>query len=384
MRRPCGRRALGALLCLALCVSLLVLPAAAAPEGATVWGYSEGLAQCELDGRWGFVDAGRNVVIPLQYDSVVSFRLGIAAVNRNGRLGVIRPDGKYLLQPEYDTLMPIDCGLYLAQKGAGWGVVSIVPLSDGQGGTTSVLYDLVYDSVRVDEQGGTQVLVLVRDGVTAKIPVYDLPGILAERGAASARFPLVRSRLPAFSDVSPRSWYALWVDIAYSVGLVSGVGGGLFAPERTLTVAEALQLAATVESRYRGDSFLQESASGSVWYAPAVEYCRANGILRDGAFTPADYTRPITRLEAAELFAATSLAKSLPDLNDRNRIQRSLPDVHPGSAGAAAVCALYAKGVLSGVDSSLAFHPNGTFTRAEAAALVSRLARAEQRVELWS
>ena len=43
-----------------------MLPATAAPDGATVWGYSEGMAQCELDGKWGFVDAGRNVVIPLQ------------------------------------------------------------------------------------------------------------------------------------------------------------------------------------------------------------------------------------------------------------------------------------------------------------------------------
>ena len=161
MRRRRGARAAAVLLALALGAGPLLLPAAAAvPAGATVWGYSEGLAQCELDGKWGFVDSGRNVVIPLRYDSVVSFQLGIAAVNLNGKLGVIRQDGKYLIQPEYDTLMPIDCGLYLAQKGAGWGVVSILPLSDGKGGRTNVLYDLVYASVRVDEQGGTNVLTL--------------------------------------------------------------------------------------------------------------------------------------------------------------------------------------------------------------------------------
>ena len=376
------RRQMGRLLtAAALCLALLLPSAAAAPEGATVWGYSEGLAQCELDGRWGFVDVGRNVVIPLQYDSVVSFQLGIAAVNLDGKLGVIRQDGKYLIQPEYDTLMPIDCGLYLAQKGAGWGVVSILPLSDG----TNVLYDLVYDSVRVDEQGGTRVLTLTaRDGTVTKLPVYDLPSILAARGVASARFPLTRGKLPAFSDVSPRDWYALWVDIAWNLGLTRGVGEGRFAPEQTLTVAEALQLAATVESRWRGDSFHRESTSGPRWYQPAVEYCLASGILRRGTFTQEDYGRPVTRLEAAELFAATSLAQSLPDLNSRSRVRASVPDLSPGDPGAEAAYTLYAKGILSGVDGGMTFRPGGTFTRAEAAAIVSRLARAEQRVEFWS
>ena len=46
MRRGKGKRALAGLLAAALCAGLFFLPASAAPEGATVWGYSEGLAQC--------------------------------------------------------------------------------------------------------------------------------------------------------------------------------------------------------------------------------------------------------------------------------------------------------------------------------------------------
>ena len=361
-----------------------MLPATAAPDGATVWGYSEGMAQCELDGKWGFVDAGRNVVIPLQYDSVVSFQLGIAAVNLNGKLGVIRPDGRYLIQPEYDTLLPVDCGLYIAQKGAGWGVVSILPVPDGAGGSSNVLYDLTYDSARVDEQGGTQVLTLVREGTTTKIPVYDLPGILAQRGVASVQFPLTRGKQMEFSDVSPRAWYALWVDIAYNVGLTSGVGNNRFAPEQILTVAEALKLAATVESRYRGDTFHQESVSGPNWYVPAVDYCLASGIIQSGTFGQADYNRPVTRREAAELFAATSLAKAMPEINSLARVRTSVPDVAADDPGAEAVYSLYARGILSGVDGNLTFRPEGTFTRAEAAAIVSRMARTEQRLLLWT
>ena len=114
-----------------------------------------------------------------------------------------------------------------------------------------------------------------------------------------------------------------------------------------------------------------------------MEYCESNRIIQPGAFSQEDYGRPITRREAAELFAATSLAKSLPELNDRNRVRTSVPDVHPGERGAEAVYALYAKGILAGVDGGMTFSPGGTFTRAEAAAIVSRMARAEQRIVLW-
>ena len=84
------------------------------------------------------------------------------------KLGVIRQDGTYLIRPEYDSLMPINCGLYVVQKGIKWGVVSILPFSDGQGGATQVLYDLSYDSIQVVEQGGSQVLELTRNIVAEK------------------------------------------------------------------------------------------------------------------------------------------------------------------------------------------------------------------------
>ena len=374
-------RGLAALL---LCVGLLCAPASAAPAGATVWGYSEGLAQCELDGKWGYVDGQRNVVIPLQYDSIVSFQLGIAAVNLNGKLGVIRQDGTYLIRPEYDTLLPIDCGLYIAQKGGGWGVVSILPVPNGQGGSDEVLYPLEYDSVQLAEQGGTQVLTMTKNGVSTKIPVFELPGILAQRGVDSAQFPLTRGKLPTFSDVSPRDWYALWVDVAYNVGLTSGVGGNRFAPQQTLSVAEALKLAATMESRYKEDNFHLRPSGGEAWYQPAVEYCLASGIIRSDDFSETDYTRPVTRAEMARIFASTSLARRMPQVNNMTRVVNSIPDVNETIPQANAIYSLYAKGIVSGVDGALTFHPAGTVSRAEGAAIVSRMARAEQRLTLWA
>ena len=199
----------------------------------------------------------------------------------------------------------------------------------------------------------------------------------------SAQFPLTRGKLPSFSDVSQKDWYALWVDVAYNVGLVSGVGNNRFNPNGTITVAEAIQLAATIESRYRDDSFHTSAQTGPNWYTGAVNYCIASGVIRSGQFSQSDYTRPITRLEMAQIFAATSPVKDMPTLNTAIRVRSSIPDVKSGSTGAESVYALYEKGILSGVDSSLTFNPTGTMTRAEAAALAARIARAEQRIALW-
>ena len=371
-------------LCLLLALALLLAGQAfAAPEGATVWGYSEGLAQCEYNGKWGFVDAQKEVVIPLQYDSVVSFSLGLAAVNLDGKLGVIRQDGTYLIRPEYGTLLPLDCGLYVVQKGTRWGVAIILPFPDGQGGTTNLLYDLIYDSATITEQGGTRVLTLTKDGEATKIPVFELPRILVEKGVPSARFSLTRGKLPDFSDVSPRDWFAVWVDIAYNVGLTSGVGGNRYAPNQTLTVAEVLKLAATVESRYKNDSFHTSSSTGPYWYSGAVNYCLASGIIKSGTFTQKDYLRPATRREIAQIFAATSQARNMRNINDLNKVKASVPDITPSSPGADAIYSLYAKGILGGVDDKLTFNPKGTVTRAEAAAIVARMVRAEQRLTLW-
>ena len=362
--------------------TLLPGTASAAPAGATVWGYSEGLALCELDGKWGYVNPQREVVIPIQYHSAVSFSLGMAAVNLDGKLGVIRPDGKYLIEPEYDSLVPLDCGLYIAQKGGLWGVVSVLPLSDGKGGKTNVVYEFNHSSAKVVEQGGVQVLTLEKGEEKTKVPLFDLPGILAQRGMDSAQFPLSRGKLPSFTDVSPGDWFDLWVDLAYNVGLISGVGGGRYAPDQTLTVAEALQLAATMDSRYKDDDFHLRPTTGTNWYSAAVDYCTASGIIKNGEFA-GGYTRAVTRGEMARIFAATSLAKEMPTINRLSRVRQTVPDVTAATPYAEAIYSMYAKGVLSGVDGNFTFRPGGTVTRAEAAAIVSRMARAEQRLTLW-
>ena len=363
---------------LVLSCAAVVSAAVAAP---IVYGYQEGLAQATENGLWGFVDTTGSVVVPIRYQSVLDFTLDTALVRTNNKMGLIRQDGAYLLQPEYDTLENLGYGLYLAQKGDQWGVVSILAFPDGQGGETWEFYPIAYDAVRVDRVDGLDVLVFATGGVDTMVSLSSLPSLMAQRQVPSAQFPLIKGRLPSFSDVGPRDWFAVWVDIAYNVSLMQGTGNGAFSPNQTLTVAEALKLAAFMESQSRGDSFHLQPITGTPWYRSSVAYCEASGVISPGEFD--DYERPVTRAEMARIFAATTLGRSIPERNSLAQVKASVPDVKAGDYAADAIFSLYAKGILSGTDAGLTFRPADSLTRAEAAAIVSRMARAEQRITLW-
>lgn len=136
-----------------------------------------------------------------------------------------------------------------------------------------------------------------------------------------------------------------------------------------------------MESRYLGDDFHLQSVTTQPWYRSSVAYCVASGIITEGEFT--DYERPVTRAEMARIFAATALGRGMPEINSLERVKSHLPDVKAGDYAADAIYSLYAKGVFTGTDGQLTFRAEGRLTRAEAAAIVSRMARTEQRVNLW-
>ena len=371
------RTRLGAL-CLSLCLGLLLfaLPA----QGAGRSSCQEGFVRVEEGGLWGFANAGGTVVIHPVYRSAAPFTLGLSTVDLNGKVGVIRSDGSFVIPAEYDSLQSLDYGLYIAQKGDRWGVVSLLPAATGQ--KSQEIYPLEYARAAREVSGGVDALVLTAgDGTKTVLPLFQLPSILEDMGVEGCQFLLQAGKLPAFSDVRASSWYSLWVDIAYNTGIMSGTSGNAFEPDKHLTVAECLQMAANMDSRYRGDNFHTTSFNAAPWYQPAVDYCLAGGIISEGQF--ADYQRAVTRREMALIFASTRLARSLPNRNNLTRVAASVRDVSPLESGASLIYSLYAKGILTGVDEDLSFRPDASVTRAEAAALGARLARPEQRVDLF-
>ena len=182
-----------------------------------------------------------------------------------------------------------------------------------------------------------------------------------------------------FADVPSDAWYYENVSAAYEYGLINGRSATSFAPDSTLTVAEAVKLAATVHSIYETGS--ASFASSNPWHQTYVDYALENGIL---SAARTDYNTPASRAVFASVLASALPADALTAINSVD--DGAIPDVPMSASYADAVYLLYRAGVLTGSDSAGTFRPDSTIKRSEAAAIVTRMAdpSLRQRITLTS
>jgi len=172
-----------------------------------------------------------------------------------------------------------------------------------------------------------------------------------------------------FADVDENQWYGFKqqkvIANAYEYGLMKGNSAITFNPSGNMTIAEAITVAVRVHNIYNGGDgvFVQ----GAVWYQVYVDYAVANGIITATTFS--DYTKTATRAEMAFIFSSSLPAAEFASQNTVN----SLPDVNSGTAYNSAIIMLYKAGVLGGSDAAGTFKPGDNITRAEAAAIISRV-----------
>ena len=171
-----------------------------------------------------------------------------------------------------------------------------------------------------------------------------------------------------FADVKRGQWYYEHVENAVSLGLFSGDTNGRFRPTDNITRAEfasvmAKSLGVDV-STYRGTSFSDVSANK--WYAPAVAWAKASGLMAgDGGniFRPND---PITRQEMCTVLRNAT--------KNRAAGNHTFPDDAQIAGWAKdAVYECYAKGYLTG-DENGNFAPKDNTQRSQAAVVCSRFA----------
>lgn len=175
-----------------------------------------------------------------------------------------------------------------------------------------------------------------------------------------------------FSDVDDNDWYALNIASAYNSALMIGMGNGIFNVNGSVTIAEAVTIAARIHSSRFEISY--NFSGGDVWYEPYVEYCVLQGIIAEDSYS--DYTRNATRAEFAVI-----MSRSLPmcDFEKRNDID-SIPDVKISDSFGSAVYKLYGAGILTGSDEAGTFNPYKEIKRSEVAAIATRLKNAAIRI----
>ena len=179
---------------------------------------------------------------------------------------------------------------------------------------------------------------------------------------------------PTFSDVTADAWYFDYVETAVEQGILNGKGGGLFAPNDNITVAEVIKIAACAHANLTGATIAD---GGENWYDKYVDYAKTSGIIENGV--DFNYTDPATRAEIAYLFAHADVDKQFinPDVP-----LTDIPDVDESTPYYNEILSMYRLGAAVGSDEMLTFHPYDNVKRSEAAAMVVRIMNPEYRVGL--
>ena len=177
-------------------------------------------------------------------------------------------------------------------------------------------------------------------------------------------FSAVTASAAGFNDVASGEWYYNSVTYAADNGIVNGKGGGIFDPEGTLSVAEAVKLACGIYARK--NSLELPEQSGDNWYDAYFAFAAEHGFIAE---RPENPDAPIAR----EMFASFINAAN-GEFTARNKIADSgIRDVATDSEYAAAIYTLYRAGVLTGSDEYGRFFPERTLTRAEACEIIMRV-----------
>lgn len=181
-------------------------------------------------------------------------------------------------------------------------------------------------------------------------------------------------RIGQFKDM-PNDWSADGIRSTYELGLMKGTSSSEFSPNGSVTLAEAVAMAARLHRIYHhGSDDLQQ---GSPWYSVYVDYAKKNGILTQNY---ANYNAAATRAQFASILAHALPSSALAQINDVK--DGAIPDVSASHANAKEIYQLYRAGVLTGSDDKLSFKPATGISRAEAATIITRMALSDHRVTL--
>ncbi len=252
------------------------------------------------------------------------------------------------------------------------GTVTASPTSASSGSTVTLTvkpdegYKL--DKIAVtDSQGKAVELTEKDDKYTFKMPARNVTvqaGFVLEQTATPSPSPKPWEN--PFPDVKDSEWYIKAVEFVCTNGLMSGYANGRFGPNDTLTRAQFAQIIYNKEGRPATGGSRFSDVKDGMWYADAVNWAAAEGIVAGiggGKFAP---DRPIARQDLAVMLwryaGSPKPRKNELDFVDSGKVS--------GYAWKA-LCWANENGVVNGKGNGL-LDPRGNATRAEAAQMVMK------------
>ncbi|MBQ8264217.1 MAG: DUF2927 domain-containing protein [Oscillospiraceae bacterium] len=173
----------------------------------------------------------------------------------------------------------------------------------------------------------------------------------------------------SFTDVKEGQWFYDPIMTAADAGLVAGNPDGGYAPHRELSWVETVVFAVRLDQYMNGQPIYGSEDQVGVWYSIYTDYAKSHYFITKLDENP---SRPISRGEAAEIFARVLMAQPPePVLNDLDN--NHFFDVPVGHEYHASVIVLAKAGIVNGVSDGV-FGVDSTFKRSEVATIVARMA----------
>ncbi len=248
------------------------------------------------------------------------------------------------------------------------GKVTTSPSNPRQGDTVTLTpkpndgYEI--DTIVVKDSKGKEVTVTRNSDGTFS---FTMP---AGRVTITPTFKKVEAPAPAsqFTDVSSNDWFAKAAEYVTDKGIMTGVGGGKFAPQTTTSRAMLVQMLYALEGKpfVSGVSFF-DVASGD-WFASAAAWASANGIVTgvgDGKFGP---NQNLTREQMALILYGYAKIKGY-DVSAKANLSAYADQSSASSWATEALAWAVGAGLISG-RTSTTLAPDGIATRAEMAQIM--------------
>lgn len=173
-----------------------------------------------------------------------------------------------------------------------------------------------------------------------------------------------------FSDVSSSAWYAEAVNYVYENGLMTGISSTQFAPNNTLTRAMVVQTLYAMANKpaVSGSENFTDVSSGD-WFADAVTWASANGIVSGYNATQFAPNDPLTREQLALILYGYAQMRGYNTTQSGTSIQKFTDYGSISTWALEAMDWAVNAGLLSGKGNGV-LDPTGTATRAEVAQIL--------------
>lgn len=200
---------------------------------------------------------------------------------------------------------------------------------------------------------------------------------LAATGSIDSIAP-VREYDGRFTDVLLSDWYYSNVEYLFRLGLTEGQTADKFGSGSSMSIAELVTFAARVRSAYYyGDAEYGaglHTGSGE-WYVKYADYLKAEGVI--GTELDGRMSGSASRSLTAHILANTLPESELDNINgdavNKGYLSGKFITDVSGDTYEADIIRLYISGICTGVGDTGDFYPANTITRAEFAAMLTRL-----------